>query len=100
MKSNANRVDEDIKALNYQFLIIVRECARQYPLEAMWKFGLNETDIEKLSAMSITEVQAFSACSRSVFTVVPTVVTAPAHVTPSILAALQPVKANFEMVNP
>jgi hypothetical protein len=93
-----NRVDEDLKNLNFQFLMLLRECARHYPLEAKWKFSISESDIEKVSLLTLNEVNVWSACSRPLFTVIPNDMTS-AHVSSSILAALQPVKANFQMAD-
>jgi hypothetical protein len=85
-----SNVDNDLKNLNFQYLIVVRECARHQPMEAIWKFNLNARDIERISDMSIEELTQLAACSRAVFTLSPLTATS-LDAPPNILAALLPV---------
>jgi hypothetical protein len=82
--------NQDLKNLNFQFLMVVRECARHQPMDAIWKFNLNAEDIEKISTMTIEELKEIAACSRAVFTLLPVRSTS-SDITSSILAALMPV---------
>ncbi len=66
-----NLLNDDLKIINFQFLMLVRECARHSPMEAIWKFNLKEVDIEKLSSMSLDEIKDLANCGRAVFTVLP-----------------------------
>jgi len=52
-------LNEDLTSLNFQFLMLARECARNQPMDAIWKFNLNAEGIEKLSAMSIDELSPY-----------------------------------------
>ncbi len=81
-------LNDDLKSINFQFLMLVRECARHSPMEAIWKFNLKEVDIEKLSSMSLDEIKDLANCGRAVFTVLP--LTKP-DITPRIAAALLPI---------
>ncbi len=83
-----NLLNDDLKIINFQFLMLVRECARHSPMEAIWKFNLKEVDIEKLSSMSLDEIKDLANCGRAVFTVLP--LTKP-DITSRIAAALLPV---------
>lgn len=88
-----NLVNEDLKNLNFQFLMVARECARHHPMDAIWKFNLNALEIERMSRMSLEELKELAECGRAVFTILP--VTATPSTTPSnILAALLPVTAH------
>lgn len=91
MPHNNTYVDNDINRLNFQFLMIARECARQDPLGAIWKFNMNNDEIEKISSMSLNDLESIAACNRAIFTLLP-ITTMPQrtgkNVTPSIMAAL------------
>lgn len=85
-----NLVNDDLKNINFQFLMVVRECVRHHPMDAIWKFNLDATEIERISCMSLEELKELAECGRAVFTILP--VTAIPSTTPSnILAALLPV---------
>ena len=87
-------INTDLKNLNFQFLIIVRECARQQPMAAPWLFNLDAVEIEKISRMTLEELTEMAACCRAVFTLLPLSATAgQSPVSSSILAALLPVTA-------
>ena len=64
-------LNDDLKTINFQFLMLVRECARHNPMEAIWKFNLNDAEIEKISAMSLDEITELATCGRAVFTIPP-----------------------------
>ena len=88
-----NLVNDDLKNLNFQFLMVARECAHHHPMDAIWKFNLNALEIERMSRMSLEELKELAECGRDVFTILP--VTATPSTTPSnILAALLPVTAH------
>ena len=80
----------DLTNLNFQFLMLVRECAINNPMEAIWKFNLNARDIETISGMTLNDLQKLAACSRAVFTLSPLTATS-SDAPPNILAALLPV---------
>lgn len=87
-----NLLNDDLKSINFQFLILVRECARHSPMEAIWKFNLKEVDIENLSSMSLDEIKDLANCGRAVLTVLPITQTQ-SDITPRIAAALLPVSS-------
>jgi hypothetical protein len=87
-------LNEDLTSLNFQFLMLARECARNQPMDAIWKFNLNAEGIEKLSAMSIDELREAAACSRAVVTLIP-VTTTSSDISSSILAALIPTNVHL-----
>ncbi|WP_051604139.1 hypothetical protein [Methylobacter tundripaludum] len=88
-----NLVNDDLKNLNFQFLMVVRECARHHPMEAIWKFNLNAVEIQRMSCMSLEELKELAECGRAVFTILPVTAT-PTTTPPNILAALLPVTAH------
>ncbi len=83
-------LNDDLKSINFQFLMLVRECARHSPMEAIWKFNLKEVDIEKLSSMSLDEIKDLANCGRAVLTILPITQTQ-SDITPRIAAALLPI---------
>ncbi len=87
-----NLVNEDLNHLNFQFLMVARECARHHPMDAIWKFNLNALEIQKMSRMSLEELWELAECGRAVFTILPVTAT-PSTTPPNILAALLPVTA-------
>jgi hypothetical protein len=87
--TNVNLVSDDLKNINFQFLILVRECARHHPMDAIWKFNLNDRDVQRMSRMSLEELKEMAECGRAVFTVLPVTKTA-SIAPPNILAALLP----------
>lgn len=88
-----NLVNDDLKNLNFQFLMVVRECARHHPMDAIWKFNLNAVEIQRMSCMSLEELKELAECGRAVFTILP-VTSTPTTTPPNILAALLPVTAH------
>ena len=87
-----NLVNEDLNHLNFQFLMVARECARHHPMDAIWKFNLNAMEIQRMSNMSLEELKELAECGRAVFTILPFTAT-PSTTPPNILAALLPVTA-------
>ncbi len=83
-----NLLNDDLKTINFQFLMLVRECARHHPMEAIWKFNLNDVEIEKISSMSLDEIKELSTCGRAVCT--PSITQTPPSIPSIIAAALLP----------
>jgi len=88
-----NLVNDDLKNINFQFLMVVRECARHHPMDAIWKFNLNAVEIQRMSCMSLEELKELAECGRAVFTILPVTAT-PTTTPPNILAALLPMAAH------
>jgi len=89
-----NLVNEDLKNINFQFLMIARDCARRTPMDAIWKFNLNAVEIEKISSMTLDELKEMAECGRAVFTLLPMSATQ-TNIPSSILAALLPVTTHL-----
>ncbi|MDO9141812.1 MAG: hypothetical protein Q7U38_15945 [Methylobacter sp.] len=85
-----NLLSDDLIAINFQFLMLARECARHNPMEANWKFNLNNTEIDNLSSMTLEEIKSLSECGRAIFRT-PVVTKKHTRITPSIAAALMPI---------
>ena len=66
-----NSINKDLKNLNFQFLMVARECAKHHPMDAIWKFNLNALEIQKISRMTLDELKGLAECSRAVFTILP-----------------------------
>ena len=84
-------INPDLENLNFQFLVMVRECAKHNPMDATWKFNLNAEEIERISVMSLEELKVVSSCCRAVFTLLPiNQIPSTSTISSSILAALLP----------
>lgn len=64
-------LDEDLSRLNFEYLMLARECARSNPAETAWRFGLNKNHIEKLADMSLEQLRDQSESSRAVIQLLP-----------------------------
>jgi hypothetical protein len=64
-------INNDLRSLNLQFLMILRESARHHPIETIWQFNLNEEDVETISSMSIEDIKELASCGRAVLTILP-----------------------------
>lgn len=88
-------LDSDLKAINFQFLMLARECARHTPMEAIWKFNLDDTEIEKISSLSLDEINELAECGRAIFRI--PVTHTPSGITSSIAAALQQIPLSSQV---
>ncbi|MDP3531322.1 MAG: flagellar transcriptional regulator FlhD [Methylicorpusculum sp.] len=79
-------LNEDLKAINLQFLMLARECSKINPMEAMWRFNLSDKEIKNLSSLSLDELKTLSDCGKAIFRI--PVTQTPTGVTSSIAAAL------------
>lgn len=79
-------LNDDLKTINFQFLMLARECARHNPMEACWKFNLNHAEIETISGLSLDQINNLSDCGRAIFRI--PLVQTPPGTTPSIASAL------------
>ena len=70
--------------------MLVRECARHHPMEAIWKFNLTDVEIERISIMPMDELNELATCGRAVFTM-PPITKKPEGLAAPIAAALLPV---------
>jgi hypothetical protein len=87
-----NLLNDDLMTINFQFLMLVRECARHSPMEAIWKFNLKDVEIERISSMSFDEIKELANCGRAILTILPITQTQ-SDITPRIVAALLPVSS-------
>lgn len=88
-------MNRDLTTINFQFLMLVRECAKRNLLEAIWRFRLDKSDAERISDMSLEQIQDLAACGRSTLTISPLPET-PAHIPANIVAALLPIPEALE----
>ena len=65
-------IEQDLARLNFEYLMLARECARQNPLEAVWRFGVERKQVDDIAAFSIEKIRELSIIGRSVFTLLPT----------------------------
>ncbi|CAA9890679.1 Flagellar transcriptional regulator FlhD (fragment) [Candidatus Methylobacter favarea] len=54
-------LEQDIAHLNFEYLMLARECARNNPIEAAWRFGVDRKQIEELSGFSVEKSGSYLA---------------------------------------
>ena len=64
-------LDEDLARLNFEYLMLARECARSNPAETAWRFGLDKDRIEKLADMTLEHLREQAESSRAVIQLLP-----------------------------
>ncbi|NOV30764.1 MULTISPECIES: flagellar transcriptional regulator FlhD [Methylomonas] len=64
-------LDEDLARLNFEYLMLARECARSNPAETAWRFGLDKDRIEKLAEMTLEHLREQAESSRAVIQLLP-----------------------------
>src|SRR5574343_1083099 len=51
-EASMSTLDEDLSRLNFEYLMLARECARSNPAETAWRFGLDRAGIDILASMT------------------------------------------------
>lgn len=64
-------LEEDLMQLNFEYLILARECARNNPMEAVWRFGLDQNSMSELAALSLKDIKNLASVNRAVITLLP-----------------------------
>ena len=65
-------IEQDLAKLNFEYLMLARECARNNPLEAVWRFGVDRQQIDDIAGFSLEKIREVAIMGRSVFTLLPT----------------------------
>lgn len=63
--------NQDLTQLNFEYLVLARECARHNPLEASWRFGIDIKQIGELAEFSLDKLRELACCSRAVIVLIP-----------------------------
>ncbi len=64
-------LDQDLAHLNFEYLMLARECARSNPMEAAWRFGVDRKQITVLSEFSLEKIRELACSTRAVITLIP-----------------------------
>jgi hypothetical protein len=64
-------LDEDLSRLNFEYLMLARECARSNPAETAWRFGLDQADIDNLVSKTQEQLRENADSSRAVIRLLP-----------------------------
>jgi len=64
-------LDEDLARLNFEYLMLARECARSNPAETAWRFGLDRVGIDRLAGMTQEQLREHAESSRAVIQLLP-----------------------------
>ena len=64
-------LDEDLARLNFEYLMLARECARSNPAETAWRFGLDRAGIDILASMTQEKLREHAESSRAVIQLLP-----------------------------
>ena len=46
-------LEQDLAHLNFEYLMLARECARNNLMEAAWRFGVDRKQIEEIAEFSV-----------------------------------------------
>ncbi len=64
-------LEQDLAHLNFEYLMLARECARSNPLEAAWRFGVDPEQIGEIAGYSLERIRELSDIARVVVTLIP-----------------------------
>ena len=64
-------LEQDLAQLNFEYLMLARECARNNPMEAAWRFGVERKKIAEIAGFSVENIRELSGIARTVITVIP-----------------------------
>ena len=64
-------IEQDLAKLNFDISMLARECARNNPLEAVWRFGVDRKQIDEIAGFSLEKIREVAIMGRSVFTCCP-----------------------------
>ncbi|WP_225893043.1 MULTISPECIES: flagellar transcriptional regulator FlhD [unclassified Methylomonas] len=64
-------LDEDLARLNFEYLMLARECARSNPAETAWRFGIDRGGIDRLAGMTQQQLREHAESSRAVIQLLP-----------------------------
>ena len=64
-------LEQDLAHLNFEYLMLARECARNNLMEAAWRFGVDRKQIEEIAEFSLENIRELSSIARTVMTVLP-----------------------------
>lgn len=64
-------LEQDLAQLNFEYLMLARECARRNRLEAAWRFGVDRIQIDQIAEYSIDQIREVSAVARTLIRLVP-----------------------------
>ncbi|TCV86099.1 transcriptional activator FlhD [Methylomonas methanica] len=64
-------LDEDLARLNFEYLMLARECARSNPAETAWRFGIDRGGIDRLASMTQQQLREHAESSRAVIHLLP-----------------------------
>jgi hypothetical protein len=53
-------LEQDLAQLNFEYLMLARECARSNPLEAGWRFGLDSKQTRFITDLTIEKIKDMS----------------------------------------
>ena len=64
-------LDQDLAHLNFEYLMLARECARNNALEAAWRFGVDRKQIREIADLSMDNIREMAGIARTVITILP-----------------------------
>ena len=64
-------LEQDLAHLNFEYLMLARECARNNLMEAASHFGVDRRQTEEIAEFSVETIRELSSIARTVMTVLP-----------------------------
>lgn len=84
-------LDHDLARLNFEYLLLARECARSNPVEAAWRFGMDRGQIEILATLTIEKIRELADNCRAAVKLLP--FKSPENVSVGLYSAMLPTAA-------
>jgi hypothetical protein len=79
-------LEEDLAQLNFEYLMLAREAVRSNALEAAWRFGLNQKQLNVVETLTVEKMRALASNSRAIICLLP--LKTPQHLATSVHSAL------------
>ncbi len=70
-ENTMSTLEQDLAQLNFEYLMLARECARNNLMEAAWRFGVDRKQIEEIAGFSVGNIRELSSIARTVITLMP-----------------------------
>ena len=64
-------LEQDLANLNFEYLMLARECARSNPVEAAWIFGVDRTQVDEIAGYSLEKIKELASITRTVLRLLP-----------------------------
>ncbi len=64
-------INDDLATINLQYLMLIRELVRVNPNEAVWRFNLDQVQVNQIGEMCLDDIRNLANCGRSLLALIP-----------------------------